>query len=121
MAYAMCASLPKSQAQVASVFLALVMGAFINGLNPSLRAARGSVMEDIQALSYSRWAMELLSIEEFGCAHTSHAVTLTWHDWTFALSCACGSSCCFCPAACCLVFGCGLLRHKNSSRLQLLK
>lgn len=67
MAYAVSTMpLPLPWLTILAVFIAVIFGAFINGLNPSIGAAHG-FLKSIMALSYNRWAMEALVIEE--CKH----------------------------------------------------
>lgn len=50
-----------SRPDLISAFVALVLGAFINGARPSLTEARDNVMAAVAlALSYARWAIEIL-------------------------------------------------------------
>jgi ABC-type multidrug transport system ATPase subunit len=51
-------------ANLVGVFVSIIMGAFLNGLNPTIATAAGTFMEFILGLSYNRWAMEVLTIKE---------------------------------------------------------
>ena len=53
-AYAISALLPPGSTLVATVFLCLVVGAFVSGLEPTVAAVRGGVYEWVLSLSYSR-------------------------------------------------------------------
>jgi hypothetical protein len=53
-AYTLCALLPKKQTLVGTVFVALVMGAFINGIDPSLRQTRSSIIMSVSWAAH--WA-----------------------------------------------------------------
>lgn len=47
------------------VFIAVIFGAFIHGMNPSLSDGRKSpILNMVLSLSYNRWAMESLSLRE---------------------------------------------------------
>ncbi|KXZ48499.1 hypothetical protein GPECTOR_27g669 [Gonium pectorale] len=48
-----------------TIFLVLIMGAFLQGLSPSIRSVRGGFFEFVLGLSYNRWAMEAGVIQEF--------------------------------------------------------
>lgn len=48
------------------VFIAVIFGAFIHGMNPSIKDARGTAFEPLLGLSYNRWAMEALTLQELG-------------------------------------------------------
>lgn len=49
-----------------AVFIAIIFGAFLNGLNPSLQeASSNGFLKFLLGLSYNRWAMEALVIYEF--------------------------------------------------------
>ncbi len=65
MAYLVSAVLPPQNVLMAGVFISLIFGAFLHGLTPSIADARGSVLEGVLGLSYNRWAMEIISINEF--------------------------------------------------------
>jgi ABC-type multidrug transport system ATPase subunit len=47
-----------------AVFISVIFGAFVNGLNPTVAEADGSVMQAVLWVSYNRWAMEILTLEE---------------------------------------------------------
>jgi len=47
-----------------SVFISIIMGAFLHGLNPSLAESKNNIMNNVLGLSYNRWAMEILTISE---------------------------------------------------------
>ena len=55
-AYAISALLPPGSTLVATVFLCLVVGAFISGLDPTVAEVRGTFMEGLLGLSYTRCA-----------------------------------------------------------------
>ena len=63
-AYLVSVAVPESAVQMTGVFIALITGAFLNGLTPSVASSKGTPMEVILALSYSRWAVESLSVAE---------------------------------------------------------
>ncbi|KXZ44123.1 hypothetical protein GPECTOR_73g644 [Gonium pectorale] len=64
MAYAVSLSpIPPQAQQVFSAILTLILGAFLNGLSPSIRSARGSVVEAVLGLSYNRWATEAAIVQ----------------------------------------------------------
>lgn len=65
MAYLVSSLLHPSSVLMAGVFVALMLGAFLQGLTPTLASARGSGLEIFMGVSYNRWAMEILSIREF--------------------------------------------------------
>ncbi|KAG2488394.1 hypothetical protein HYH03_013080 [Edaphochlamys debaryana] len=55
-----------AQAQlISTVILILILGAFLHGMDPSIRSARGTFLEVVIGLSYNRWAMEAATIQEF--------------------------------------------------------
>lgn len=65
MAYAV-SSLPITAQWVnlISVFVAVVFGAFLNGLKPSIADVGGGTAPSILSLSYNRWALEILVASE---------------------------------------------------------
>ncbi|KXZ50300.1 hypothetical protein GPECTOR_17g939 [Gonium pectorale] len=65
MAYLVSAVLPPQSVLMAGVFIALICGAFLHGLSPTLAAARGTALEGVLGLSYNRWAMEAVTLAEF--------------------------------------------------------
>jgi hypothetical protein len=65
MTHVVCALVPARSALVTAVFNALILGAFVNGLNPTVATARGGLLEAVLGCSYSRWAVELGSLLEF--------------------------------------------------------
>ncbi|KXZ50275.1 hypothetical protein GPECTOR_17g914 [Gonium pectorale] len=65
MAYLVSAVLPPQSVLMAGVFIALICGAFLHGLSPTLAAARGTALEGVLGLSYNRWAMEIVTLNEF--------------------------------------------------------
>ena len=49
-----------------AVFLSVIFGAFVNGINPNLNDAKNNVFEQfILYISYSRWALEALVVSEY--------------------------------------------------------
>jgi hypothetical protein len=76
MAHAVCALVPARSALVTAVFGVLIMGAFVNGLNPTIASARGGPMAAVLAGSYSRWAVELGSLTEFEAWSHDHRNTI---------------------------------------------
>jgi len=46
------------------VFISIIFGAFINGLNPSIADVKGTIGEVLLGLSYNRWALEIMAIQE---------------------------------------------------------
>lgn len=59
-------SLALHWANLIGVFIAIIFGAFIHGLNPTISEARGTPLQWLIGLSYNRWAMEDLVIREMG-------------------------------------------------------
>lgn len=56
--------LPLPWLSILAVFVAVIFGAFINGLHPSINEVKDNTLAAaIMALSYNRWAMEALVIE----------------------------------------------------------
>ena len=53
-AYMLSAALPPKSTLVATVFLCLIVGAFISGLDPTVAQSRGKPMEWVLSLSFSR-------------------------------------------------------------------
>lgn len=47
------------------VFVGIIFGAFLQGLNPTIASSRGKLQEVFLHGSYNRWAMEILSLTEF--------------------------------------------------------
>eukprot|EP00798_Chlamydomonas_sp_ICE-L_P004550 gene4550-14729_t len=64
MSYMVATAVPKQTVLMTGVFCALILGAFVQGITPSVAEARGTVLEYILGLSYSRWAVELVTVEE---------------------------------------------------------
>ncbi|KAG2436216.1 hypothetical protein HXX76_006528 [Chlamydomonas incerta] len=64
MAYLVSAVLPPQNVLMAGVFISLIFGAFLHGLSPTVASARGTLLEGVLGLSYNRWAMEIVSINE---------------------------------------------------------
>ncbi|KAL6748975.1 hypothetical protein V8C86DRAFT_2862363 [Haematococcus lacustris] len=64
-AYLVAATLPPSTVLMSGVFVALIMGAFVQGLTPTIAAGRGTFLEVLMGLSYNRWAMEALTLSEY--------------------------------------------------------
>jgi hypothetical protein len=65
MAYMISALLPPSTVLMTGVFIALILGAFVQGLTPTIASSRGTLLEVLMGISYNRWAMEALTINEF--------------------------------------------------------
>jgi hypothetical protein len=63
----MISSLPLALhwANLIGVFVAVIFGAFVNGLTPSIKEAKGTFVEFILAFSYNRWIIEPLTLAEF--------------------------------------------------------
>jgi hypothetical protein len=75
-AYLLSASLPPKSTLVATVFLCLVVGAFISGLGPTVADARGKPMEWLLALSYSRCAKPYEHAHQgYSCFETVYSCT----------------------------------------------
>ncbi len=55
--------IPLQHHTTVAVIGTLIMGAFLHGLSPSIASARHTVMEVVLGVSYSRWAMEAISIQ----------------------------------------------------------
>lgn len=54
------------------VFIAIIFGAFINGLNPTIADASGRPgLQFLLGLSYNRWSMEYLSLQELSTREES--------------------------------------------------
>lgn len=51
-------------ANLIGVFITVIFGAFVNGLTPSIKDARGTFTEFILAFSYNRWVIEALTLHE---------------------------------------------------------
>lgn len=47
------------------VFVGIIFGAFLQGLNPTIAQSKGKLQEVFLHGSYNRWAMEILSLKEF--------------------------------------------------------
>ena len=65
MAYLISALLPPSTVLMTGVFVALILGAFVQGLTPTIASSRGTFLEVLMGISYNRWAMEAITINEF--------------------------------------------------------
>ncbi|KAG2429729.1 hypothetical protein HYH02_013986 [Chlamydomonas schloesseri] len=66
--------IPPAAAPTAAVLLALIAGAFLHGnSSPTLASARGNIMSAVLGLSYSRWAVEALTVKELDHHMASHA------------------------------------------------
>lgn len=50
---------------ILAAFIGVIFGAFINGLNPTIASASNNAFKIIMNISYNRWVLEYLSIEEF--------------------------------------------------------
>ncbi|KXZ47133.1 hypothetical protein GPECTOR_37g138 [Gonium pectorale] len=48
-----------------TIFVVLIVGAFMHGLSPTIRSIRGGFFEGIWGFSYNRWAMEAGVIKEY--------------------------------------------------------
>ncbi|KXZ45978.1 hypothetical protein GPECTOR_48g410 [Gonium pectorale] len=55
--------IPPQAENIVTVVLVLVLGAFVQGLSPSIRSARGTALKWILRLSYNRWAMEAIAVK----------------------------------------------------------
>ncbi|KAG2499694.1 hypothetical protein HYH03_002629 [Edaphochlamys debaryana] len=64
MAYLVSAVLPPQNVLMAGVFISLIFGAFLHGLSPTVASARGTLLEGVLGISYNRWAMEIVTINE---------------------------------------------------------
>lgn len=53
-AYMLSALLPVNSVLVGTVFTSLIVGAFLSGTGPSIASARGTVVEYVLGISYSR-------------------------------------------------------------------
>lgn len=60
-------SLPFGQqwANLVGVFVALIQGAFLQGLNPTIAESKGTFQGILIHTSFNRWAMEILTIREY--------------------------------------------------------
>ncbi|GIL43799.1 hypothetical protein Vafri_1407, partial [Volvox africanus] len=76
MAYLVSAVLPPQNVLMAGVFISLIFGAFLNGLTYAVATARGTLMEGIMGLSYNRWAMEIVTINELRNYQYDHRNTI---------------------------------------------
>ncbi|GLC33979.1 hypothetical protein PLESTM_000140200 [Pleodorina starrii] len=56
--------MPHQHHTTVAVIGTLIMGAFLHGLSPSIASSRHSVVELVLGLSYSRWTMEAITIQE---------------------------------------------------------
>ncbi|KAG2488202.1 hypothetical protein HYH03_013196 [Edaphochlamys debaryana] len=66
--------LPRSAAPTAAVLVTLIAGAFLHGSSsPTLASARGTPVEALLGLSYSRWALEAIEIAELDHQMDTHA------------------------------------------------
>ncbi|KAG2434753.1 hypothetical protein HXX76_007641 [Chlamydomonas incerta] len=66
LAYAIATSpVPPQNQLITTVIVTLILGAFLHGFNPSIRTARGTLLEAALALSYNRWAVEAATILEY--------------------------------------------------------
>jgi ABC-type multidrug transport system ATPase subunit len=52
-------------ANLIGVFAAIIFGAFLQGLNPTIVESKGTLQGVFIHISYNRWAMEILTIDEF--------------------------------------------------------
>lgn len=52
-------------ANLIAVFIALIFGAFLQGIKPSIVETYNTIQGIIIHISYNRWAMEILTIKEF--------------------------------------------------------
>lgn len=52
-------------ASLIGVFVSIVFGAFINGINPSIREGGHAITGILLGTSYNRWAMEALTLKEY--------------------------------------------------------
>jgi hypothetical protein len=75
MAYLVSAVVPGPSVLMVGVFIALIMGAFVQGLSPTIASVRGGALEVLLGLSYNRWAMEIVATREVGGRTNAHART----------------------------------------------
>lgn len=52
-------------ANLISVFISVIAGAFLQGLNPTIAESRGRFQGGLIHISFNRWAMEILTIKEY--------------------------------------------------------
>ena len=69
-AYAISAVLPTGSTLVATVFLCLVTGAFVSGLEPTVAEARGSPTEWLLGFSFSRCDPRLTGQARWTASHS---------------------------------------------------
>ena len=55
LAYMVSSVVPPQNVLMTGVFIALIFGAFIQGLSPTIASVRGTIMEYIMALGYNRY------------------------------------------------------------------
>lgn len=60
-----------------AVFVSVIFGAFLQGLDPTIHTSKGTFQGFLIHLSYNRWSMEALSITEFS-AHDSNRANIVW-------------------------------------------
>ncbi|GFR51611.1 hypothetical protein Agub_g14037 [Astrephomene gubernaculifera] len=67
---------------ITAVIITLILGAFLNGLNPTLRSGRGNLLEVVLGISYNRWAVEAGTIQELMnyYEHKSNEIVMIYYD-----------------------------------------
>jgi ABC-type multidrug transport system ATPase subunit len=63
-------------ATLISVFVSVILGAFLQGLNPSIHESHRTFQGAIIHTSFNRWAMEILTLKEFMKHENQHANTV---------------------------------------------
>ena len=63
-------------ANLICVFIIIIFGAFLQGLNPTINQSRGTIIEVLLSLSYNRWATEALVIKEFEIYNNDYNIIL---------------------------------------------
>ncbi|GFR51610.1 hypothetical protein Agub_g14036, partial [Astrephomene gubernaculifera] len=56
--------IPAQAQPITAVITTLILGAFLNGIAPTIRSGRGNLLEVVLGVSYNRWAMEAGTIKE---------------------------------------------------------
>ena len=59
-----------------AVFVSVIFGAFLQGLNPNIYESTGSFQGFLIHLSYNRWAMEILTLKEYAVLETTRINTV---------------------------------------------
>lgn len=58
-----------------AVFISVIFGAFLHGMNPSIASSRNGINMIMLTLSYNRWGMEILTLEELSkYTNTNHNI-----------------------------------------------